>query len=431
MQRFKLPSTTFILAASLITCVALPALAEDWRGFLGNHQDGKSPDTSVPLEWSATKNMAWTADLPGRGNSSPIVVNNNVFLTAYTGYGLSREDPGNIEDLTRHLLCFDAKTGKERWRRTVKARQPEDVFKGYIQEHGYASNTPASDGEFVYVFFGKTGVLCFDMDGAERWRTYVGGESNNRKWGSAAPVALWQDKVIINASDEGQAICAYDKKTGEALWRQESRALSPVYVMPRFIKIDDRVDMVMRVSGEIWGMNPDTGKLRWYAEHDYAGTTTPVVQTDGKRIYTFGGFPKRGTVALDLGGKGILTDQIAWENTKNIPGSETPILHEGRLYWVDSKGFAHCLNTDDGSEVYKERIGLSGVKLYASPILIGDKIVAFTRNKGAVVYKTGDTFDVLYTNVIERDDSEFGATPAVAHGALYVRSWNKLYCIRK
>jgi|GEM_PF-1948736 len=296
--------------------------AEDWRGFLGTDHDGTSED-SVPLEWSADNNIAWSADLPGRGNSSPIIVNGKVFLTCYTGYGLSRENPGDINELARHLLCFDAKSGKELWRKTVKARQPEDQFKGYIQEHGYASNTPVSDGEHVFVFMGKTGVLAFDMDGNEKWRSYVGGESNNKRWGSASAPVLYKNMVIVNASDEGQALCAFDKATGKELWRQEASTMTVVYAMPRFIEIDGRTDMVMRVSGEIWGMNPETGKLRWYAEHDYPGTTTATVQTDGKRLYTFGGFPKRATIALDLGGKGDLTNKIAWRQP-SVQGTHRP-----------------------------------------------------------------------------------------------------------
>jgi len=430
MMNFRLSRLPAL--ALLLTFGLGSALAEDWRGFLGTDHDGTSDDT-VPLKWGGenNENIAWSVDLPGHGNSSPIIVDGKVFLTCFTGYGLSRENPGDINELARHLLCFDAKTGKKLWRKTVKARQPEDVFKGYIQEHGYASNTPVSDGEHVFVFMGKTGLLAFDMDGNEKWRTYVGGESNNKRWGSASAPVLWKDTVIVNASDEGQALCAFDKATGKEVWRQEASTMSVVYAMPRFIEIDDRTDMVMRVSGEIWGLNPDTGKLRWFAEHDYPGTTTATVQTDGKRLYTFGGFPKRATIALDLGGKGDLTNKIAWKNEKSIPASETPILNDGRLYWVDGKGFANCLDTKDGSQVYKERIGLSGAKIYASPILVGDKIIAFTRNKGAVVYATGDEFEVLHTNVIAGDDSEFGATPAVSDGGLFVRSWKKLYCIRK
>ena len=421
LYRLVLPA----LFASLASAQAPAGL--DWPGFLGPGASATAAQ-DIPLEWSAEKNMLWKADLPGPGNSSPVVAKGKVLLTAYTGYGIDKEKPGDINQLARHLLCFDAESGEELWRSTVEAAQPEDKFKGYITEHGYASNTPATDGERVYVFFGKTGLLAYDFEGGELWRAPVGKQSNNNKWGSASPPVLHGDLVIVNASDEALALCAFNRATGEEVWRRKSPAMKVVYAIPRLIEIEGRTDLVLRVSGEIWGLDPATGETRWSAKHDYPGTTTALVQHDQGMLYTFGGFPKRATVALKLGGGGDITEQVAW-TSERTPGTPTPILHNGVLHWVENGGFAVGISTKDGERVYKERLGGKGGKFYASPLRVGDHILALTRRNGAFVYTPGPDFKVVAHNTIEGDDSEFGATPAVAGGRVYLRSWKALYCI--
>ena len=223
--------------ASFLLLLTTSIASAQWAGFLGTDGSATSNDSNVPLEWSADKNIAWTAPLPGRGNSSPIVVDGKVIVTAYTGYGLDREKPGNIKDLKRHVLCIDAQSGKELWRKDFDAKQPEDIFKGYIQEHGYSSSTPVSDGKQIFVFFGKSGVFALDMDGKQQWQADVGMESNNKKWGSASSPILYKNLVIVNASDEGQALVAFDKKTGKEVWRSEADTMTVVYNMPRLLKI--------------------------------------------------------------------------------------------------------------------------------------------------------------------------------------------------
>ena len=184
------------------------------------------------------------------------------------------------------------------------------------------------------------------------------------------------------------------------------------------------------MSGEIWGLNPETGKLRWYAEHGLIGTTTPCVLHDNGMLYTFGGWPKVGTVTLKLGGTGNISKQITLRS-ELTPGTPTPILYKDRLHWVDGGGFAIAMNTKDGGKIYKERLGESGVKIYASPVRIDDKLVQVTRNKGVFVYKLGAKYEPVAHNTIASDDTEFSATPAVVDGSLYLRSWKALYCIRK
>ncbi|MCA9080964.1 MAG: PQQ-binding-like beta-propeller repeat protein, partial [Planctomycetaceae bacterium] len=157
---------------------ALPSLvsAADWPRFRGINGSGVTDDPA-PLKWSATENVKWKLELPGRGTSSPIVVGDRVYVTAYSGYGIPGGE-GSIEDLKRHLVCIDRQQGTVLWTATIAAELPEDPYTPPgVTAHGYASHSPVCDGERVYVFFGKTGVLAFDLDGKELWRRGVGTES--------------------------------------------------------------------------------------------------------------------------------------------------------------------------------------------------------------------------------------------------------------
>ena len=146
--------------------------------------------------------MKWKLELPGKGVSSPIVVGDKVFVTAYSGYGVERGE-GTIDDLKRHLICVDRNSGKILWNKSVESKVKEDPYSGAgVPAHGYASHTPVSDGERVFVFYGKSGVVAYDLDGKELWQKSVGTESGRMRWGSAASPIVHEDLVIVNASDE-------------------------------------------------------------------------------------------------------------------------------------------------------------------------------------------------------------------------------------
>ena len=180
--------------------------ASDWPRFRGLNGMGISDDTKLPLVWSDIKNLKWKTALPGPGSSGPIVFGDRVFITCYSGYGVNSDNPGNQADLKRHLLCINRSDGKILCSKSIDAVLPEDPYRGYIREHGYASSTPITDGQSIYVHFGKTGVLAFDMQGRKLWQTSVGTGSSNRKWGSAASPILYKNMVAVHGlfrSNEG------------------------------------------------------------------------------------------------------------------------------------------------------------------------------------------------------------------------------------
>ncbi len=420
------------LILTIAVAMAGRAGGEEWRQFRGPGGSAVSGE-AAPLTWDDTQHIAWKAQLPGVGNSSPIVVGERVFVTCYSGYGIGGES-GDVSKLKRHLVCLNRKDGKAIWTSTVDAVLPEDSYRGQLTEHGYASSTPVSDGEAVYCFFGKSGVVAFDLDGKKLWQTSVGKESDRKGWGSGSSPILYKNLVIVNAATESQSIRGLDKKTGKEVWKAESASLEESFGTPALVELPGGgTELTIGVPGELWGMNPDTGKLLWYASVRISGNVAPSVVCGNGVVYLTGGFESRGTVAVRAGGKGDVTGtHVLWSvaDSSYIP---SPLLLDGHLYWVDDNGRAVCMDAKNGEVVGQQRLTMKGSRgrgkpVYASVVAVGDKLVAVTRASGVYVLSAKPGLDVLGVNRLG-DESDFSSTPAVAGGQLFLRSSKVLYCI--
>ena len=267
-----------VLALLLAATTATTAATSDWQQFRGPNGSGiAATDAQPATTWSDSQNVSWKIALPGPGSSSPIVVGERVFITCYSGYGdgSSGDSPAKLQ---RHLICVGRKTGKILWDKSVSAELPEDPYSGNLREHGYASNTPVTDGEHVFAFFGKTGVLAFDFEGQQLWKVNVGKQSSNRRWGSGASPILCQNMVIVNAAEEGRSVLALDKLTGKEIWKAAVASLELSFVTPMLVECPGgRSDLALAVPGELWGMTPETGKLRWFAQTGITGNVSPSV----------------------------------------------------------------------------------------------------------------------------------------------------------
>ena len=430
--------TIRLILVALLLAASASVQAENWPRFRGPNGSGISSETGIPLEWSEKKNLAWKADLPGPGSSSPIAWGDRVFITCYSGYGENGSGGvGDMLSLNRHLLCLDASTGRTLWEKTIAAPLPEDPYQGFISEHGYASHTPTTDGERVFVFFGKGGVIAFDYDGKELWRHDLGSRMSTKGWGSATSPIIHGENVIVNAAEESNAIYAFDRETGEQSWKAEADSLVSIYGAPAISTVSaDRDDLIISVPGEIWGMNPETGKLRWFAETDLTGNISPSPIVAGERIIQFGGYPRTMGVAIKAGGKGDVSEtHRIWQNNDSRSYITAPILHDGLLYWVTDQGIACCADPDTGELVYEERLegasgrGGRGKPIYASQVLIDGHLIAVTRTGGTFVIPATPDFEVAHHHVIAGDETRFQGTPAVSSGRLFLRSEQALYAI--
>ena len=425
-----------ILAAAVFSFLLTPATAEDWMRFRGHNGSGVIPAGTFAETWDDETHVQWKTALPGPGASSPIVLGDRVYLTCYTGYGVDRENPGNPSDLQRHLLAVDRHSGDIVWTETVASTHDEDPYEGFITEHGYASSTPVTDGERIYVFFDKTGVVAFDLSGQQLWLTNVGTMSDPYKWGGGASAMLADDLLIVNAGNVGNAIVALRTSDGSEAWRIDDPEFTNCWGTPILVE-GTRTELVMAVPGRILGLDPQTGEELWFADSPIDKTVCgSLVEADGV-VYAMGG--RAGdAIGVRCGGDGDVTDSHTVWVAKLRSGIDTPVLVDGKLFWV-SGGRAYCADCETGKELYKERLSQqpaseSGGRTppsYASPIVIGDKILMISRTGNTSIVAAEAEFKKLGENRLEEDEGPFHGTPAYSDGDLFLRSDRFLYCIAK
>ncbi len=406
--------------------------AKDWPGFRGGAYQGRSPETHVPQRWSDTENLSWKAVLPGFGSSSPIVVRGRVYVTCYSGYGLDKDNPGDPNQLERHVLCYKGSNGQPLWKRSYKAVQPELPYKGMLREHGYASSTPVSDSRHLYVFLGKNGIFAYDLNGKVLWQANVGTGSDKKKWGSATSLVLHKDLLIVNAWDESKKLIALNKITGQPVWEKDLSKTGLIYGTPVVAHLSNNAtELILVLPTQVWGLALDTGEQLWTVNTSMKDSTlsTPVVVDDV--VYAYGGGPgSLMGMAIRLGGRGDVTKtHVVWSGKDAVSGP-SPVVVGEHLYWVDSSGKACCQNMKTGKLEYTRNLpGAGRFAVYASVIEAEGRIYAVSRKGEAFVLPAKPRFRILARNSLASDESDFNGSPAVSSSKIYMRSNRFLYCI--
>jgi outer membrane protein assembly factor BamB len=353
-------------------------------------------------------------------------------VTCYSGYGLDKKNPGDPNQLRRHLICVDTADGKTRWDRSEPAVLPELPWGGRLTEHGYASQTPATDGKHVYAYFGKSGVLAYDLEGRKLWQQSVGVGSDKLKWGSAASLTLTEEHVLVNAWDESQTLFALDKRDGQPVWQVDLSSTGLTFSTPvRASLKGGREELILALPTQIWALDPRTGTKLWWVSTAMKGSImgTPVI-VDGV-AYVHGGGPSgRSSMAVRCGGQGDVTQtHVLWTNPEaaSVP---TPVFHDGTLYWVNNDGQVFCQNARTGEVRSSAKLPVEGrFAVYASTIHISGHLYAVTRQHGTFVFAANPEYRLVAHNQFLSDTSDFSGTPAVSEGCLYLRSFQALYCL--
>lgn len=428
----KLRMIGMILCVVCVCCMTVHA--GDWPGFRGPDAKGVSDVTDLPVTFSDTENLVWKIPLPGAGSSSPIVVGNRVLVTCYSGYGLSKDEPGDPSALRRHLICVDASSGAILWDKSVAAVQPELPFKGMMCEHGYASHTPVSDGKNVYAFFGKNGVYAYDLDGTYLWDTPVGTGSDKTDWGSAASPVLAGDLVIVNAWDESKTLYALNKSDGKERWKKDLSQTAQSYAVPVLVKTaSGQAELVVVQPTKVWGLDPETGKELWVVDTSMKDCVTGSPVVDGDIVYVHGGsVSSLSSMAIRVGGRGNVTDtHVLWSGKEGV-SVPSPVIQDGLGYCVDNGGVAKCQDLKTGDMVYSEKLPAAGrFAVYGSMVLADSKLYATTRTGGIYTLAPGRTFEILGHSTFASDDSQFNGSPAISGSRLFIRSDKALYCVAK
>ncbi len=410
-----------LLAACAVIGLALTADAANWPRFRGPNGDGVAADKDIPVQWT-DKDLAWKVELPGAGNSSPVIWGDRLFIQSASADGKER-----------YLLCLSTADGQEVWRRDVPGTRAK-----MHQKNTGASSTPATDGERVYAYFwdGEAVSLhAFDFKGAPLW-TYDIGKFRSDHGAGASPMVYDGKVILLNDQGEGASVIAVDGKTGKRAWeaKREHYEDRACYATPFVLeRKGDGAELVVASTTGITGYDPATGARNWQYDWSFAGRPLRVVAspllTEGGAIIASGGDGggDRCTVAIRPGSKNGTRPKLLWESKKPKFMPYVPcFLSRGEyLYWVSDTGYAGCTRTETGDTVWHERLGHP---ITASPVLIGDKVYAADESGEVYVFAAEPKFRLLARNSV---GEPVFATPAVADGKLYVRGKTHLYCIAR
>ena len=389
-----------------------------WCGWRGPNASGIASGGCRAVHFSARAGVRWKAEVPGQGNSSPVVWADYVLLTT----ALPGEQPPRLA-----LLCYDRRDGRLLWQAEVGHARGRSHAK-----NGYASATVATDHERIYSFFGSTGLFCHDYSGQLIWRAELG--DLDHMWGTAASPVVYRNLVIQLCDCETDSyVAAFDTRTGRQVWRTP-RPSSGCWTTPVLVTVDahgtPRTELVVNGTctkqpggGLVIAYDPDDGRELWHVR----GTTelvTPTILVGEDLIYSTSG--RNGPIlAIRPGGAGDVTDtHVVWHHERGGPYIPTGLVYGNRLYILNDGGVLTCYDARTGKEIWRGRLRGS---FTASLVAADGRIYALEEQRGRVyVVAAADAFQVIAENDL---GDRILATPAIAGGELFVRTASSLFCI--
>jgi outer membrane protein assembly factor BamB len=470
---------SIVSLSAMLVAPAFPAAAASadaakhwpqWRGPLAN---GIAPQGNPPTTWSETENVKWKVKVPGRGMSTPIVWENQIFLQTAIPTGKKVEPAAEEKNAAANfsagvfgqaqqpahapppdgprrrrpggggggggfgrgekptefhqfaLLCLDRQTGKTLWQQTVTETVPHE---GHHRDHGFASHSPVTDGKLVFGWFGSRGIHCYDLTGKRQWSHDFGDQRTANGFGEGGSPALHGDTLILTWDHEGDDfIVALDKKTGKEIWKQ-TRDERTTWSTPFVIERDGKAQIITAASGKVRSYDLATGKVLWECG-GLGSNVIPTPVTGGGLVFTMSGHREPALLAIKLGRTGDLTgtDAVAWKLTRGTPYVPSPLLLDDKLYFFSGNNATlSCFEAATGKALVDgERLqGPSG--FYASPVSAGGRIYLAGRNGTSLVLKPSDKLEVIANNKL---DEKFDASPAVVGKELFLRGHEYLYCL--
>jgi outer membrane protein assembly factor BamB len=425
--------------------------ASQWPGWRGPQANGVAPDARPPIQWSETNHVQWKGAIPGRGSSTPVVWDNQVFiLTAIPtgpeaaaetadGGGQSPERSerprrgggggGMVDRPTRAqqftVLSFDRKTGKQRWTHSPRTQLPHE---GHHKDHGFASASPVTDGQHLIVSFGSFGLYGYNLKGKLLWEKDLGDMRTRNSFGEGSSPALDGNTVVVLWDHEGDDfIVALDKRDGRELWRQ-TRDEPTGWCTPLIVSDGGRKQVIVNGTNKVRSYDLKDGKLLW----ECAGQTVnaiPSAVSTGDRVFVMSGYRGNALQALRLDRSGDITgtDGIVWSHAKSTPYVPSPLLVGDTLYFIsNNSAMLSAFDAVSGKAHFEaERLeGLNGV--YASPVAADGRVYVVGRDGNTAVLRQGPRLEILAKN---RLDDGFDASPAIVGKQIFLRGRQSLYCI--
>jgi outer membrane protein assembly factor BamB len=400
-----------VLLAGLLGASITTVNAESWPGWRGPRGDGTCIEQNVPTNWDPA-GAIWKTEIPGQGHASAIVWDNRVCTV--TGLPATKE---------RVLLCLDRSSGKILWQKTVVQGPLEPINK----ENSYASGTPVTDGERIYVAF-RVGddivVAAHELAGGKQlWLVRPGTHAG--EWGFSNEPVLFQDKVIVDGDGKGDSfLVALSRTDGRTLWRIPRTHKGISYSAPLIREMAGRTQLIQCGDRCVTSFDPDTGKQLWTVDGPSEEfVATPVYSEKAGLVFISSSWPKQVLLAIRPDGSGNVTQtHVVWRDTKGAPYVPSLIVAGDYLLSISNSGVAFCYEAATGKVLWQERLG----RHHASPVLVGG-LVFFINDDGQInVIKPGAKFE----RVAKYELGEFCyASPAVSDGQVFLRGFQHLFCI--
>jgi len=444
-----------VLSGLLLLANWAIAAEADWPQFRGPGTDGRVDSPQFPLDWGTDRNIAWKTAIAGTGWSQPVVVDGKVFVTAAISDTAEKpkklregaadprssfSGPSKPPEVTYRweVSCLDLASGAILWQQRAAEQQPG------IPTHPsntYATETPATDGERLFVWFASIGkVFAYTLTGEPLWQVDLGVFPMTSNLGTGSSPILCSGRLIVQNYNETSAfLVALDPASGKEVWRAE-RAKGTSWSTPYVWNTATRTELVACGNGRVYGYDAAHGAVLWeIGNFPSSFSATPVASSDLLFLGNNGPFSTAPLWAVKAGAAGDVSipkdqlkpkeiahsDAVAWWRFRSGPGLASSAV-VGNLLFVSENSILSCYDTASGERLYRERLP-EGKDIVASPLVLGDKLLYLDEDGRAFLVRAAAKFEVLGTNKL---DDVFWASPAVSGGSLLLRGVDNLYCIR-
>ncbi len=437
-MKFKPAFSLFFILIFSISLSAQNNSTDNWPQWRGPLGTGAAVKGNPPIEFSETKNLKWKTEIPGKGNATPIVWNDKIIVqsavqTATKGNLDNKKESNPMSPVTTEFIhdfkvfCIDRNSGKIDWETTVTSELP---LENTHELSSWASNSPCTDGERIYAYFGSRGLYCLDFEGNVIWQRDFGQMEKKMAFGEGASPFFYKDMIFIQWDHEKDSwLYCIDKNTGEELWKT-SRDESTSWASPVVAEVNGKAQVITIASKAMRSYDVETGEQIWSGTGMTANVIpNPMVQNN--MLYVTSGYRGTAMQAIDPSkASGDITgsEAVIWEYNQDTPYTPSAVLMNDKIYFLRANnGFLSCVNAKDGSPVYsKEKIeGIS--TLFSSPTGVADRLYIAAENI-CVVISAGEKFEMLASNPL---DDNFHASPVIVDNQLLLRGFKALYCFEE
>ena len=411
----------------------------NWHQWRGPEANGLAPAGDPPVEWSATKNVKWKAEIPGGGKSSPIVWGNRIYLTTAVNTGKVVEGLAKPEDQPMRpfgikfpntlfkyvVLCLDRETGQIVWEKTAIEELPHE---GHHGDNSFATPSAVTDGSAVYVSFGSRGLYCYTLDGELKWSKKLPNVSTRLSFGEgSSPVVHEGTVVLVRDNDSASRILAFDAQTGDVRWEKPRDEMS-AWATPLIVEHSGRTQVITNSSRRVRSYDLATGDVIWEAGGQVSNVTPSPVRY-GDHVICMSGYRGSAAFLLPLDAMGDITgsERIAWKFDRDTPYVPSPLLYGDKLYFNKlNTPILTVLDAKTGKPLL-DQTRLPGLaNVYSSPVGAGDRVYFTSREGKTLVIKNAPQLEVLATNAL---DDLIDASAAIAGKQMFLRGQKHVYCL--